>query len=136
MRVVLDVNVLVAALIAEAGPSRAIITAWADERFALITSPALIDELRDVLERPKFRRWVTVQTAQQFIDGLATDAEVIADPPPIAGLTPDPNDDYLVAPARAAQAGYLVSGDRHLLNLGGPSPPVLTPRQFLDLLEA
>ena len=37
--------------------------------------------------------------------------------------------------ARAAQADYLVSGDRHLLDHTDPDPPVLTPRQFLELLE-
>lgn len=38
--------------------------------------------------------------------------------------------------ARAANADYLVSGDRHLLDLTNPDPPVLTPRQFLDLLDS
>ncbi len=51
------------------------------------------------------------------------------------GLTADPDDDYLVALARAAGADYLVSGDRHLLELTDPEPPVLTPREFLALLE-
>lgn len=135
MRVVLDSNVLVSALISTAGPSREIVTAWVDERLALIASPTLIDELRDVLGRPRLRRWVSVETATEFIDGLAEDAEIVDDPPPLPGLTPDPEDDYLVALARAAHADYLVSGDRHLLGLADPTPPVLTPRQFLDLLE-
>jgi predicted nucleic acid-binding protein len=37
--------------------------------------------------------------------------------------------------ARVAHADYLVSGDRHLLDLTGLDLPVLTPRQFLELLE-
>ncbi len=134
MRVVLDANVLVSALISNAGPSREIVTVWVDERFDLIASPALLDELQDVLDRPRFRRWVSTETANEFIDGLREDAEVIDDPPPLTGITPDPVDDYLIALARTAQADYLVSGYRHLIDLVDPEPPVLTPRQFLDLL--
>jgi putative PIN family toxin of toxin-antitoxin system len=136
VRVVLDANVLVSALISTAGPPREIVGAWIDERFELIASTALLDELRDVLARPRFRRWVSEATATEFIEGLAEDAEIVADPPAQAGLTPDPDDDYLVALARAGQADYLISGDRHLLDLIDPEPPVLTPRQFVELLEA
>lgn len=136
MRVVLDANVLVSAVISTAGPPREIVSAWVDERFELIASPALIDELRDVLARPRFRRWVSIATATEFVDGLAEDAVVVDDPAAQPGLTADPDDDYLIALARAAHADYLVSGDRHLLDLADPVPPMLTPRQFLDLLAA
>ena len=134
MRVVLDANVLVSAVISTAGPPRQIVAAWIVGRFELVASPALFEELRDVLDRPRLRRWVSTATAANFIDGLAEDAEVIDDPPAQPALSPDPDDDYLITLARAAQADYLVSGDRHLLDLADPEPPVLTPRQFLDLL--
>jgi putative PIN family toxin of toxin-antitoxin system len=87
------------------------------------------------LARPKFRRFITTAVAAEFIHGLATDAVVVADPPEPPEVSPDPDDDYLIALARAAGADYLISGDRHLLDLTDPDPPVLTPRQFLDLLE-
>ena len=134
MRAVLDPNVLVSALISPAGPPREIVMAWVQGRFDLIASPALVSELRDVLARPKFRRWVSAATAVEFVAGMAEDALVIDDPSAHPGLSPDPDDDYLVALARAGAADYLVSGDRHLLGLADPEPPVLTPRQFRDLL--
>jgi len=52
-------------------------------------------------------------------------------PPPRRSV--DPDDDYLVALAEAAQA-VLVSGDRHLLDLGGKLP--YSPAAFLALLAA
>lgn len=136
MRAVLDPNVLVSAAISPNGPPRQILTAWADERLELIISPAVLDELADVLARPKLQRFITTTLAVAFIDGLATDAVIVRDTPDPPGLSPDPDDDYLIALARAANADYLVSGDRHLLDLAEPDPPVLTPRQFVDLLDA
>ncbi|MEJ7788178.1 MAG: putative toxin-antitoxin system toxin component, PIN family [Solirubrobacteraceae bacterium] len=135
MRVVVDANVLVSAVISSAGPPREVLTAWTQERFELVASPALLEELREVLARPKLRRWVSEQVAEAYLAGLGQDAMLIEDPPPIPGLTPDPDDDYLVALARAAHADCLVSGDRHLLELTDPEPPVLTPRAFLALLQ-
>lgn len=136
MRAVLDPNVLVSAAISPNGPPRQILTAWADERFVLIISPAVLDELADVLARPKLQRFVTTALASAFIDGLATDAVIVQDPPEPPDLSPDPDDDYLIALARTASADYLVSGDRHLLDLTDPDPPVLAPRQFLDVLDS
>ncbi|MGH2926622.1 MAG: putative toxin-antitoxin system toxin component, PIN family [Solirubrobacteraceae bacterium] len=125
---------LVSAAISPAGPPRQIVTAWTNERFELIVSPSVLDELADVLARPKFRRFITTAIAVAFIEGLAA-AVIVADPPDPPSISPDPDDDYLIALARAARADYLVSGDRHLLDLTDPDPPVLTPRQFLDQLD-
>lgn len=122
MRVVLDPNVLVSAAISPAGPPRQIVAAWINGRFELVISPALLDELRDVLHRPKFRRWISGAVAREFVDGLADDAVVLDGPPALPGVSPDPDDDYLIALARAAGADYLVSGDRHLLELADPQP--------------
>ena len=69
MRAVLDPNVLVSAAISPTGQPRQILTAWIEQRFELIASPALLDELADVLARPKFRRYITVAVATEFIDG-------------------------------------------------------------------
>jgi uncharacterized protein len=132
---VLDPNVLVSAAISTAGPPRQIINAWVDGRFELLASPALIDELSDVLARPRFRRWISAATAAEFVAGLEESAVIIDDPPEPPALTPDPDDDYLIALARAGGADYLVSGDRHLTDLPDPDPTVLTPRQFLALLD-
>ncbi len=87
-----------------------------------------------MLARPRFRRWVSAGAAVDFADGLADSALVIGDPTPQPGLSPDPDDDYLVTLAHAGGTDYLISGDSHLVGLTDPVPPVLTPRQFLDRL--
>jgi uncharacterized protein len=122
VRVVLDANVLVSALIAKTGPPRRILEAWTEERFELVASPALLRELRDVLERPTLRRWVPATIAAELIDGLNEGDNILQDPPAVTGLSPDPDDDYLITLARAAEADYIISGDHHLLDLTDPHP--------------
>jgi predicted nucleic acid-binding protein len=75
-----------------------------------------------------------IDVVADFVGGLEESALVLDDPRARPGLTPDPQDDYLVALTRAANANFLVSGDQHLTGLVAPVPPVLTPRQFRDLL--
>lgn len=134
MRAVLDPNVLISALISPTGAPREIVTAWTQGSFDLVASPLLLDELRNVLARPRFRRWVSAATVAEYVWGLTDAATIIDDPPLMPGLSPDPDDDYLIALARVAEADYLVSGDRHLTTINDPIPPVLTPREFRDRL--
>jgi uncharacterized protein len=66
-----------------------------------MVSPLLLAEAQDVLARPKLRRWVSHAAAQELVQALQT-AILTDDPPAQAELTPDPNDDYLIALARSA----------------------------------
>jgi uncharacterized protein len=131
----LDCNVLVSARLSPEGASAQLLRAAAQGRFELIVSVELLGELTDVLARERFRRWFSAEEAHAFVAALQLAARFVNDPPAEVGITADPDDDYLVALARAAHADYLVSGDRHLTQLPDPDPPVLTPRAFLELLD-
>jgi len=56
IRAVLDTNVVVTAILTPAGPAAAVLEDWRAERFALLVSPAILDELARVLEYPKIAR--------------------------------------------------------------------------------
>ena len=99
----------------------------------LIASAKLLRELRTVLAREKFRRYLSQDEADEYVDGLQLVCELVADPVNPPAVSRDPNDDYLVAIASASDADALVSGDQDLLVL--PSPRVLTPRQSLSLFQ-
>lgn len=126
---------LVSALIAP-GPPAALVDAHLLGQLQIVVSPQLLAEVVDVLTRPRMSKRVSRQEAEDFVGALARELEVVIDPPPVAGLTPDPKDDYLVTLARAAGVFALVSGDRHLTGLASPEPPVLSPRALLDMLDS
>jgi putative PIN family toxin of toxin-antitoxin system len=133
-RAVLDTNVLVSALISPGGPSAALVLELRAGAFELVACPMLLAELRDVLGRDKFRRYVTEVEAVAYVDLIRHEATILDHPAPGARpLSADPDDEYLVDLARAAAADVLVSGDAHLLDLRDRLP-VMTPAQFLATL--
>lgn len=134
-RVVLDAGVLIAALISPGGAPAKLLLRWRAGEFDLVVSPRLLAELARVLARPRFRAYISLDDAERYVRFLQRSGTLVEDPPPESGLTPDPGDDYLVSLARAAEAAFLVSGERHLTELEDAVPPVLTPRRFLERLD-
>ena len=133
LRVVIDPGVLIAALISAQGAPRTLLQDWIEGAFELLISPKLIAELEGVLERDKFRRYVTVRDARAYVAILRRFGD-LAD---CRVLTADCGiSHYLIALATAEATDSLISGDPHLTGLKNPAVPVLTPRAFLDRLEA
>jgi putative PIN family toxin of toxin-antitoxin system len=134
VRVVLDPNVIISALLSsEAAPARAV-RAWLQGEFELVVSPLLLAELRRALAYPKLRKRIEPQEADRVVELLLASATIAADskgPPP--ARSPDPGDDYLLALAEKERAA-LVSGDQHLLGLS-EALPIYSPARFLDLLK-
>lgn len=133
-RAVLDTNVLVSALISPGGGSARLLLELRSGAFELIVSPLLLLELRDVLRRDKFRRYVSEAEADAYVELIRSEAVVRADPGPSPDpLSADPDDEYLIDLARDARADALVTGDAHLLDLRALIP-AMTPAEFLELL--
>jgi putative PIN family toxin of toxin-antitoxin system len=134
VRAVLDANVIISALLAPNGSPAKVLQAWLDGDFELVLSPLLLAELERALAYPKLRKRVTAAEAEELVELLRQDADLRedpAEPPPVRSA--DNGDDYVIALAAAAQA-VIVSGDRHLLDLGDDLP-VYSPAAFLEVLE-
>lgn len=119
MRAVVDTNVLVSGLLWHGTPHRLIEQARAGA-LILITSPALLAELDEVIRRPKFRAILTRSRTDpaQMLDELRRLAEVFEPPPLPAGVSRDSDDDAVLAVAVASRADLIISGDADLLTLG------------------
>ena len=133
MRVVVDPNVLVAAAITD-GVSARLLDHWLTIRsFEIVVCPMLITELRDVLSRDKFRRWITEREAALLVGRIEHEAEAWRDPAEIPESTPDPKDDYLVALYRDADADALITGDADFAGLADELV-LMTPAELLARL--
>jgi uncharacterized protein len=132
LRVVLDPNVLVSALLSPDGTPARVLLAWIGGAFELVVSPKLVAELERVLTYPKLATRISEHETTELLDWLARAAISAGDPPESPISVSDKDDDYLVALASVENA-ILVSGDKALFELGERFP-VLSPVQFLATL--
>jgi putative PIN family toxin of toxin-antitoxin system len=113
MRVILDTNVLLGALISPQGPPDIIYRAWRSARFELVTSTAQLDELRRVSRYPKLKTILPAHRVGTMVNNMQRAIVLGNLPPPPDGLDlNDPNDVFLLSMALASEADYLVTGDR------------------------
>lgn len=134
MRVVLDTNILVSALIAPAGNPAAIYNAWEQGRFTLLTCAEHLEELRATLQKPRIADLIKPHKAGRLVNQIKKLAEDVGQLPRVK-RSPDPGDNFLLALAEAGKADYLVTGDKgDLLPLAShKSTRIITAREFAAL---
>ena len=112
MRVAIDTNVLVSALI---GRSRRLVVKLL-EGHTVVSSKELLAELADVLSRGKF---IEVRSSQidEFLSVLVSRSEFVTVKRRLRIVAEDPDDDMVLSTANEGRADYIISGDKHLLNL-------------------
>ena len=138
--VVLDANVIISALIRpDSAPGRILRAAFEGETVRLVTSDALLAELRATLEYPRLQRYLKMrpQDREAFVILL----EQIADPVniveyPAPGVCRDPDDEPYLQTALAGRSDFIVSGDGDLLALKEVEQiPIVTPADFDRMLN-
>ena len=136
MRVVLDTNILVSALITRGTPPDQLYQAWLRGEIELVTSAAQIDEVTDVLARPRLRKYVDSDEAAQMVAAIRRRATVLSDEVPVTKRSPDPKDDPILAVAVAGSVELVVSGDRSdMLALGDVEGiPIRSARESLRMV--
>jgi uncharacterized protein len=110
MRVVLDSNILLSALLSPHGPPHRIYQAWRRGRFELVTSTIQLDELRRASRYPKFRGILQPHRVGQMLNNLQ--GATVLNHLPGGHEAADPLDAWLLALADIARAHYLVTGDK------------------------
>jgi hypothetical protein len=135
MRVILDTNVLLSALLSPHGAPAKLLAAWERKLFTLVISDELLAELRGVLRRPFFRARLRASDAELFAAGLHALALRYPKPPPSAAAR-DAKDSFLLALAAVSEAQFLVTGDKSLLALRRHGPTrFVTPAAMIEFLR-
>lgn len=138
MRIVLDANVLVSALISSAGAPAQIVAYWREDKFEVAISTPILHELDRVLHYPRLQEHYHLpeKRIRRFLRLLARQAVAVAPPQSVTVIELDPDDNRYLECAVAAEAEVIVSGDRHLLALGEyQGIQILSPAGFVVLLK-
>jgi len=135
MRVVLDANQFVSAVLVPYGRPAQILRAWREGLFELVLSPPILAEIRRVLLYPRLRKkhgWGEKEV-DAFLDGLRAAALIVPGKLHVRVVAEDPTDDKYISCALEAGADYIVSGDEHLKRIGNyRGIKILPPAQFLQ----
>jgi uncharacterized protein len=134
VRLVIDINILISALLAGTSLPAHLIVLWRESRFDLLTSADQLDELTRVTRYPKIRERLRPALAGRLINELREIAVMVTGLPTVTICT-DPYDNYLLAMASAGAADFLVTGDKHdLLSLKlFEGAKIITVRDFLTM---
>ena len=136
MRVVLDTNILISALMVQTGNPAAIYRAWQAKSFTLLTCAEQLEELRATLQKPRVAERIKPYRAGRLVNEIKHLSDVVGSLPRVQ-RSADPTDDFLLALSEAGGADYLVTGDNGgLLVLGRhKATRILSARAFATLLS-
>ena len=134
MRLVIDTNILISALLAQNSLPAHLITIWRQDHFDVLTAAEQLDELVRVTRYPKISARLPAALAGRLINELRAIAIVLPSLPTVM-VCADPYDNYLLAIVAGGAADFVVTGDkRHLLALGHyQTTRIVTVRDFLTL---
>lgn len=139
IRAVLDANVLVSAVLSPAGIPGQILDEWRAERFALLVSALILEEIARVLNYPRIarlHRWPPGKV-QEFVAEFAYAAVLTPGEMTLNVIRSDPDDNRYLECAVEGDADYVVSGDQDLLELEEyQGIRVVSPKAFLEALRA
>jgi putative PIN family toxin of toxin-antitoxin system len=130
IRVVLDTNIVVSALLQPLGPSARIFILAVNGTLQPCVSGAIYDEYDEVLRRPRLKINETIIT--ETLTAIKREGVWVKSPPALT-ICPDPDDDIFVSCAAAAKANYIVTGNIKDFPDLWEATMVVTPRQFLEI---
>ncbi|MCZ7362372.1 MAG: putative toxin-antitoxin system toxin component, PIN family [Candidatus Methanoperedens sp.] len=133
LKIVFDTNVFVSALMSKGG-NPALLLDRVRRSYTLFISKDILGELKDVISRDKFD--YTETEVNTFVEAIISFADVVNPEIKIDAIKADPDDNKILECAVTSGASYIVSGDKHLLELKEYRKiKIITPKAALDLLK-
>jgi len=134
MKAVLDTNVLISAYVFPGGKPEAVYRFAIEGRLEIATSRILLAEFGRVLDQ-KFG-W-SPDRVEGAVAQVARIATLVEPREVVQVVTADPADDRVLEAGRAFEADVIVSGDRHLLDLGAWSEiEIISPAELITRWSA
>jgi len=143
-KVILDTNIIISGLISPKGTPGKVLNLALQKRFRLVSSEHLLGELSralkykrvtDALARAR-KEWTEKDTAE-FIRDLRKVCSIFPSQPLSERVCQDPDDDWLLSCAVQSGATIIVSGDKHLTDLGKyRHTRIVEAMAFLDQLTS
>ena len=141
LKIVLDTNVLVSAILSPRSASSQIIRLVLDDALNLAISRDILDEAYRVVHYPKFVKLMKKHDlAPEEVDDIIERLSRIAVVTP-GELTPDvvkddPSDNTILACAVESEADFIISGDHHLTELKEfQGITIVNPTTFLSIVR-
>ena len=134
LRVVLDANVFVSALLSPSSKPAEIIEMIQRGEILLVVSPQIIAEIESVLFYPRIRKRIPFRPVEirDFVRHLESISFVTSGELEVDFIVADPDDNIYLACAYEGTADFIVSGDRHLLDVKSfQGIPIVNPALFL-----
>ena len=139
LRVVIDTNVLISGLFGIKGsPSSNILKAIRDQKIILVTSPSIIEELKDVINRTRIVNLTKMSENERedFIDEIVRRSEVTQGRQFSQIIGRDFKDDKFLACGVEGKADYIITGDEDLLVLKEyEGIKIVKSKEFLDMSD-
>jgi putative PIN family toxin of toxin-antitoxin system len=137
LRVVLDANVYISALIRPQGPPGQIIMRFLESSFEIVLSPAIVEETVRAFAYPKVRKYIRAGVDPElWFEDVILLAQFVAGDYEVDPVSVDADDDKYLAAAAEGRATLIVTGDPDLLTIKEfQGIRIVTPRVFLDLLR-
>lgn len=136
IKVVIDANVFISALLTPGGTAARVLDLARQRAFDLLLSPPILREWRRVLQYPKLkkRHGLTPDELEAFLKDWIGLATLTPGKKKVRVVKDDPEDDKYLACALEGQADFIVSGDQHLKDLEAfEGIPIVSPAEFLDI---
>lgn len=131
LKVVIDTNVLVSALLKDNSPPAFILTLLRKRKMSLCLSKAIFEEYRAVINREKFQH--IRSAAAPLLLSLKKGALLVEPKIRIAVITADPADNKFLECAQAAQANFLITGNtKHFSFKQFQDTRIVSPKEFIE----
>ena len=132
-KVVVDTNIFVSAhLVAKGNPAK-VIDCWVEDKYTLILSKSIIEEIAKVL----YRKGIVIDRIERLLFLIYQKSVMAPTKEKISVIKDDSDDNKFLECALSGEADYIVSGDKHLLELREyKGIKILTPKVFLEEMES